>query len=65
VREVIPVEIRVAGIAAFYAVGTGVDGVFGPWLFGTLIGAELRARIFSSYALAATPTIGAAAIEWL
>jgi predicted Kef-type K+ transport protein len=51
-------------IAAFFAVGTGVGGVFSPWLFGTLIGTGSRALVFSGYALAAVLMIGAAAIEW-
>ena len=64
VSEMFPVEIRAMAIAAFFAVGTGVGGVFSPWLFGTLIGTGSRALVFSGYALAAMLMIGAAAIEW-
>src|SRR5262249_29181625 len=34
VSETFPLEIRALAIAMFYAVGTGVGGMFGPWLFG-------------------------------
>ena len=64
VSEMFPVEIRALAIAAFYAVGTAVGGVFSPWLFGTLIGTGSRAMVFGGYALAAMLMIGAAAIEW-
>ena len=30
-------EIRALAIAFFYAIGTGIGGVAGPWLFGMLI----------------------------
>ena len=37
VSETFPLEIRALAIAFFYAVGTGIGGVAGPWLFGALI----------------------------
>ena len=37
VSETFPLEMRALAIAVFYAVGTGVGGVAGPWLFGVLI----------------------------
>ncbi len=65
VSEMFPLEIRAMAIAAFYAVGTGIGGVFSPWLFGTLIGTGSRADVFTGYALGAALMIGAAAMEWL
>ncbi len=37
VSETFPLEVRALAIAFFYAVGTGIGGVAGPWLFGALI----------------------------
>ena len=37
VSETFPLEIRALAIAFFYAVGTGIGGIAGPWLFGALI----------------------------
>src|SRR5215831_6986999 len=37
VGETFPLEIRALAIAFFYAVGTGLGGVVGPLLFGSLI----------------------------
>ncbi len=34
VSETFPLEIRALAIAFFYALGTGIGGVAGPWLFG-------------------------------
>ena len=36
VSETFPLEIRALAIAFFYAVGTGIGGIVGPWLFGVL-----------------------------
>jgi MFS family permease len=35
VSETFPLEVRALAIAFFYAVGTGIGGVAGPWFFGT------------------------------
>src|SRR5262249_60582228 len=37
VGECFPLEIRALTIALFYAFGTLIGGVAGPWLFGVLI----------------------------
>jgi MFS family permease len=65
VSEMFPLEIRAMAIAAFFAVGTAVGGVFSPWLFGTLIGTGSRAGVFDGYVLCAMMMIGAAATEWV
>ncbi len=52
VSETFPLEIRAMVIAFFYAIGTGVSGIIGPWLFGQLIASENRMNVFYGYALA-------------
>lgn len=49
VSETFPLEIRALAIAFFYAVGTGVGGVLGPWLFGVLIETGSRMSVFGGY----------------
>jgi MFS family permease len=49
VSETFPLEIRALAIAFFYAVGTGVGGVLGPWLFGALIETGSRMSVFGGY----------------
>jgi MFS family permease len=53
VSETFPVEMRALAIAAFYAVGTGIGGVAGPWLFGALI--DTGSRGASSAATCSAP----------
>jgi MFS family permease len=62
VSETFPLEIRALAIACFYAVGTGVGGVLGPWLMGLLIETGSRSSVFLGYALGATLMIAAAAV---
>jgi MFS family permease len=49
VSETFPLEVRALAIAFFYAIGTGVGGVAGPWLFGLLIDTGSRASVFGGY----------------
>lgn len=63
VGEVFPLEIRANAISLFYAFGTGVGGVAGPWLFGRLIDTGERSSILAGYLLAAALMLGAAALE--
>ncbi len=53
VAETFPLEIRALAIAAFYAIGTGVGGVSGPLLFGTLVESGSREYVFAGYLLGA------------
>ena len=48
VGESFPIEIRALAIALFYAFGTGIGGVAGPWLFGELIGTGERFHILGA-----------------
>ena len=63
VGETFPLEIRALAIAFFYAVGTGVGGIAGPWLFGHLIDSGSRASVFSGYLLGSALMIAAAFVE--
>jgi MFS family permease len=65
VSETFPLEIRALAIAFFYAVGTGVGGVFGPWLMGALIETGSRQSVFAGYALGAALMIAAAILAAL
>jgi MFS family permease len=63
VGEVFPIEIRALAIATFYAIGTGIGGVAGPWLFGMLIDTGSRASVFGGYLLGAVLMIAAALVQ--
>ena len=49
VSETFPLEIRALAIAFFYAIGTGIGGVIGPWIFGLLIDSGSRWSLFGGY----------------
>lgn len=63
VGESFPLEIRAAAIALFYAFGTALGGIGGPALFGWLIEAGSRPRIFAGYLVGAAAMIAAAAVQ--
>ncbi len=65
VGEVFPLEIRANAIALFYAFGTGMGGVAGPWVFGMLIDTGSRVSIFGGYLLGAGLMIAAGVLEAL
>jgi MFS family permease len=62
VSETFPLEIRALAIAFFYAIGTGVGGVAGPWLFGSLIDSGSRWSVFAGYLLGSILMLAAAVI---
>jgi MFS family permease len=64
VSETFPLEIRALAIAVFYAIGTGIGGVVGPWLFGLLIDSGSRVSLFGGYGLGALLMLVAAAVMW-
>jgi MFS family permease len=66
VSETFPLEIRALAIAFFYAIGTGVGGIAGPWLFGVLIDTGSRMSVFGGYILGAVLMIagGLVALRW-
>jgi MFS family permease len=65
VGETFPLEIRALAIAFFYAIGTGVGGVVGPWLMGFLIETGSRQRVFAGYLLGAVLMVAAAIVAFL
>src|SRR5262252_2511184 len=62
VSETFPLEVRALAIAFFYAVGTGIGGVAGPWLFGMLIDTGSRASVFGGYLFGSVLMIAAAIV---
>jgi MFS family permease len=65
VSETFPLEIRALAIALFYAIGTGIGGMVGPWLFGVLIDTGSRGSLFAGYLLGAALMIAAGTIAAL
>jgi len=64
VSETFPLEIRALAIACFYAIGTAIGGVAGPWLFGALIETGSRTSVAGGYLLGSALMIAAGLIEW-
>ena len=64
VGESFPLEVRAVAISIFYALGTLVGGVSGPWLFGVLIETGERGGVLWGYVLAGVLMIVAAGFEW-
>src|SRR5205807_9168532 len=62
VGECFPLEIRALTIALFYAFGTLLGGVGGPWLFGVLIASDSPQQIVLGYMLGAALMIAAALV---
>ncbi|MBS0247691.1 MAG: MFS transporter [Proteobacteria bacterium] len=64
VSEIFPLEMRALAIALFYAFGTGVGGIVGPWLFGALIDTGSRVSVFGGYLLGAVLMILGGLVAW-
>jgi MFS family permease len=64
VSETFPLEIRALAIAFFYAIGTGIGGIIGPWLFGALIDTGSRVSVFGGYLLGAVLMILGGLVAW-
>ena len=66
VSETFPLELRALAIAFFYAIGTGIGGVAGPWLFGWLVDTGSRPSLLAGYLFGAALMIIAAfiALRW-
>ncbi len=60
--RVLPLEIRALTIALFYAFGTLLGGVGGPWLFGVLIETGSRWSLFTGYILGSVLMLIAAGV---
>ena len=63
VGESFPLEVRALTIALFYAFGTLLGGVGGPWLFGVLIEGEGPTGIVVGYFIGAALMVLAALVE--
>jgi MFS family permease len=64
VSETFPLELRALAIAFFYAIGTGIGGVIGPWAFGQLIETGSRWSLFGGYLFGAALMLAAAVVMW-
>jgi MFS family permease len=62
VSETFPLEVRALAIALFYAVGTAIGGVAGPWFLGHLIDSGSRASVFVGYLIGTALMLAAALI---
>jgi MFS family permease len=62
VSESFPLEVRALAIALFYAIGTGVGGVIGPFFLGHLIDSGSRTSVFVGYLIGAVLMIAAAIV---
>jgi MFS family permease len=65
VSESFPLEVRALAKALFYAIGTGVGGVIGPFLLAHLIDTGSRDSVFIGYLIGAALMIGAALVAAL
>ena len=65
VGECFPLEVRALTIALFYAFGTLLGGVGGPWLFGVLIQQGDRGHVLVGYLIGAALMLVAAVVELL
>ncbi len=64
VGESFPLEVRALAIAIFYALGTALGGIAGPWLFGALVGSGERTAVARGYWFGALLMLVAAAVAW-
>ncbi|HEY8193716.1 MAG TPA: MFS transporter [Hyphomicrobium sp.] len=62
VSESFPLEVRALAIALFYAIGTGIGGVGGPFLLGHLIDSGSRTSVLVGYLIGSALMIAAAII---
>ena len=60
--EIFPLEIRALAIAFFFAIGTGIGGVVGPWWFANLIN-EGRESLYLGFVVLSAAMTAAALIE--
>jgi MFS family permease len=51
VSEIFPMETRAMAISFFYAIGTAIGGISGPYLFGKLIESEERGQVMLGFIL--------------
>jgi MFS family permease len=64
VSEIFPMETRAMAIAFFYAIGTGIGGAIGPWLFGGFVD-QGKDMVAFGYYIGAALMIGAGIVEMI
>ena len=64
VGETFPLEMRALAIAVFYALGTGIGGVAGPILFGSLVETASRNAVFAGYLFGSLVMVAAGLVQW-
>jgi MFS family permease len=62
VSETFPLEVRALAIALFYAIGTGLGGIAGPALFGSLIETGSRSEVLIGYLIGSALMVAAGLI---
>ena len=62
--EIFPLETRALAIAVFYAIGTAIGGIAGPWVFGALIADGGRGALAAGYLMAGLLMAIAAVTVW-
>ncbi len=62
VSETFPLELRAFAIAIFYAFGTALGGIAGPFVFGALIETGSRGNVFAGYLIGSGLMIAAAIV---
>lgn len=65
VSEIFPLEVRAPAIAIFYRVGTGLGGIIGPVLFGSLVESGRVGNVAFGYHLGAGMMIAGGLAEAL
>jgi hypothetical protein len=55
--------VRASAIALFYAAGTLLGGIAGPFLFGRIVGSGSRSLLFLGYGLGAVAMIAADIVQ--
>jgi MFS family permease len=65
VSEIFPMETRALAIAFFYAVGTGLGGIIGPVLFGSLISTKRPSEVAIGYVIGGALMFASGLVEIL
>jgi MFS family permease len=63
VSEIFPMETRALSIAFFYAIGTGLGGIVGPVLFGSLVASKKPSEVAIGYLIGAVLMFSAGLVE--
>jgi len=64
-ERIFPLETRGLAIPFFFAIGSGIGGVFAPRLFGALIGSGSRVNLLYGYLAGSVLMLGASIVDRL